>query len=70
MDVMILLVTNDKSCFGASLFSLGESLHHLFFRCDFLTNFLTNFFAKGLFLTSTTQTLPTFNGRNCSFDGF
>ena len=24
-----LLVTNDKSCFGASLLSLGESLHQI-----------------------------------------
>ena len=28
----------------------------------------SNFLTKGLFLTSTTQTLPTFNGGNCSFD--
>ena len=33
--------------------------------------FLTNFLTKWLhvFLTSTTQTLPTFNGGNYSFDG-
>ena len=37
-----------------------------FCRCDFLTIFLT----KGLFLTSTTQTLPTFNGGFCSVDVF
>ena len=34
------------------------------------SNFLANLLTKGLFLTSTTQTLPTFNGGNCSFDGF
>ena len=43
-----------------------ESPSIKFCPCDFLTNFL----AKGLFLTSTTQTLPTFNGGNCSFAGF
>ena len=43
-----------------------ESPSIKFCRCDFLTNFLT----KGLFRTSSTQTLPTFNGGNCSFDGF
>ena len=46
----VLLVTNDNSCFGASLFHL-ESPSIKFSRCDFLTNFLT----KGIFLTSTTQ---------------
>ena len=43
-----------------------ESPSIIFSPCDFLANFLTN----GLFLTSTTQTLPNFNGENCSFDVF
>ena len=29
MMFCVLLVTNDKNCFGASLFSLGESLHQI-----------------------------------------
>ena len=53
-----------KTVFEASLFSLGESFHQKLCRCDFLTNFLT----KWPFLTSTTQTLPTLNGENCSYD--
>ena len=36
------------------------------FCCDFLANVLK----KGLFLTSTTQTLPIFNSGNCSFYDF
>ena len=31
--------------------------------------FLVNVFTKGLFLTSTTPTLPNFNGGNCSAVG-
>ena len=33
-------------------------------------DFLSNVLQKGLFLTSTTQTLLIFDGGNCSFDGF
>ena len=54
-----------KLFWGIFIF-LYESPSIKFSRCDFLANFLT----KGLFLTSTTQTLPTLNGVNCSFDGF
>ena len=36
----------------------------------YFRDFLANVLKKGLFLTSTTQTLPIFNGENCSFDGF
>ena len=53
-----------QKLFEESLFSFGESLHHI------LSDFRTNFLTKGLFLILTTPTLPTFNGRNCSFDGF
>ena len=64
--VVCLLVKNDKNCFSAHYFRY-ESPSIKFCRCDFLPNFFT----KGLFLTSTTQTLPTiFNGRNCKCYGF
>ena len=35
-----------------------------------VVTFLLTPLQKRIFLTSTTQTLPTFNGGNCSFDGF
>ena len=60
-----LLVTNDKSCFGGII---------IFIRrvppSNLVVVTLADFLTKGLFLMSATQTLPTFNGGNCSFDVF
>ena len=48
------------------LYLYYESPSIKFGRCDLLANVLT----KGLFGTSTTETLPVFNDGNCGFDGF
>ena len=63
--LLFLWITNNKSCFGGII---------IFIRrvppSNLVVVNLADFLMKGLFLTSATQTLLTFNGGNCSFDGF
>ena len=65
-DVLRLYWSRTTKAVLGHLYFHSDSPSIKLIRCDFLANFHT----KGLFLTSMTQTLPTFKGGNCSFDVF
>ena len=59
---LFMLYTNNKG---------ADQPAHLVTRLKcFRSDFLANVLKKGLFLTSTTQMAPIFNGGNCRFDVF
>ena len=49
---------------------IGHEQQKLFLGIIIFNDFLSNFRTEGLFITSMSQTLPTFNGGKCTFGGF